>query len=398
MQAGCWTEPEEIHMRARKRAPSLQNAVKPRHKGVTVREASFGDHEQVTSLASRYGLETKSFEEWAHLWINNPLYEEVREHWPIGWVLENENAQVVGYLGNIALSYEFQGQRLIAAGTHSWVVDASYRSYSILLLDRYFDQKNADLYLSTTVNARASKAFNIFNSPAVPVGVWDQSAFWIANYQGFAASWLAMKTLPLAGLLSYPLSAVLLFKDISTGRAFSGYRNEVKVEPCASFDDRFDTFWERLKRRKPHLLLAVRRREVLEWHFKHAILKNKVWILAVANNSGLLAYSLFCRQDNPTFGLRRMRLVDFQALEGSAGLLLPMFSWALKRCRTEGIHMLECLGLCPQQRDIFEKFTPHQRRLPSWLYFYKARDQRLAKCLANPDVWNPSCFDGDSSL
>ena len=123
-------------MRARKRAPSLQNAVKPRHKGVTVREASFGDHEQVTSLASRYGLETKSFEEWAHLRINNPLYEEVREHWPIGWVLENENAQVVGYLGNIALSYEFQGQRLIAAGTHSWVVDASCPWSAIAARDR----------------------------------------------------------------------------------------------------------------------------------------------------------------------------------------------------------------------------------------------------------------------
>ncbi len=363
-----------------------------------VREALFDDYCQIALLESKYGLETKSHDEWEHLWTSNPVYKELGKNWPIGWVLENENKQILGSVGNIPLLCEFQGRKIITASAHSWVVDSAYRSYSILLLDYFFSQKNVDLFLNNTIGPEALKAHSVFNPLRVPVGAWDQSAFWITHHRGFAASWMTMKAAPLAGFLSYPLSVVLLLKDMLAGRVLNGDRNEAKVEPCANFDDRFDTFWEALKRRNPHLLLGLRTREVLEWHFKYAILKNRVWILTVTNASSLAAYSIFCRQDNPRFGLKRMRLVDFQALDGSPALLLPMLSWALKRCRQEGIHMLENVGFCPGQRDIFENLTPHQRRLPSWLYFYKARDQRLARSLANPKVWNPSWFDGDSSL
>jgi hypothetical protein len=363
----------------------------------SIREASFEDYPQITSLESRYGLETKTEEEWRHLWINNPVYTELQGGWPIGWVLESEDGRIVGYVGNIPLGYQFQGRRLVAAATYAWVVDSAYRSYSILLLDRYFDQKTADLYLSTTVNCQASKAFCTFNSLPVPVGAWDRAAFWITHHRGFAASWMAMKAPSLGGLLSYPLSAALWGTDLLAGRALRGGRKQVHVEPCADFDGRFDTFWGVLKRRNSHLLLAVRTREVLRWHFKYAILRKGAWILTVTNASELVAYSIFCRQDSQRFGLKRMRLVDFQALDGSRALLLPMLSWALRRCREEGIHMLEHLGFCPR-RDGFENLRPRQRRLPSWLYFYKAHDQSLGGHLASPEVWNPSWFDGDASL
>jgi hypothetical protein len=363
----------------------------------SIREATFADYPQITSLESRYGLESKTDAEWRHLWINNPVYIELRGDWPIGWVLESENGRIVGYVGNIPLAYEFQGRRLVAAATYAWVVDSAYRSYSILLLDRYFDQKSADLYLSTTVNYQASKAFCTFNSSPVPVGAWDRAAFWITNHRGFAASWMAMKVPSLGGFLSYPLSAALWGTDLLAGRALSGARKQVEVEPCADFDGRFDTFWGVLKRRNSHLLLAVRTREVLRWHFKYAILRKAAWILTVTDASELVAYSIFCRQDSRKFGLKRMRLVDFQALDGSRALLVPMLSWALRQCRDEGIHMLEYLGCCPR-RDGFEYLRPRQRRLPSWLYFYKARDQNLGGSLASPEVWSPSWFDGDASL
>jgi hypothetical protein len=362
-----------------------------------VREASFEDYPQIASLECRYGLEAKASEEWRHLWINNPVYAELRGDWPIGWVLESEERRIVGYLGNIPLGYQFQGRKLVAAATYAWVVDSAYRSYSILLPDRYFDQTSADVYLSTTVNPQSSKAFSIFNSSPVPVGAWDRAAFWITNHQGFASSWIAMQAPSLGGFLTYPLSAALWTTDLLAGRVLGGGGKQMEVEPCADFDGRFDAFWEVLRKRNSHLLLGVRTREALAWHFKYAILKKAVWILTVTHASELAAYAIFCRQDNPRFGLKRMRLIDFQALDGSRALLLPMLAWALKRCRQEGIHMLEHLGFCPR-RDGYKDLRPRRRRLPSWLYFYKARDRSLAQSLASPEVWNPSWFDGDASL
>ena len=41
--------------------------------------------------------------------------------------------------------------------------------------------------------------------------------------------------------------------------------------------------------------------------------------------------------------------------------------------------------------------APHQRTLPSWLFYYKA-SPALVQQLADPAVWQPSLFDGDSSL
>ena len=197
-------------------------ATKKAAPSMRVREASFSDHEEISSLESRYSLETKSYEEWSHLWTSNPLYRILKKDWPIGWVLENEDKRVVGYLGNIPLRYELNGQQIVAAGTHAWVVDSPYRSYSILLLDRYFHQKTAELYLSTTVNPQAFKALTAFNSPPVPVGAWDQSAFWITDYRRFAVSLLSMKQLPFAKPLSYPLSVALLLKVLSARPTWEG--------------------------------------------------------------------------------------------------------------------------------------------------------------------------------
>jgi hypothetical protein len=144
--------------------------------------------------------------------------------------------------------------------------------------------------------------------------------------------------------------------------------------------------------------MAVRTREALEWHFKYALQQNKAWIVTVSKGSDLTAYGIFLRHDNPRFGLRRMRLVDFQTLDGDTAILVPMLAWAMGRCRSEGIDMVESIGFGPDKENVISKTAPHERKLPSWLYFYKARDRSLAEKLSDPNAWNPSQFDGDASL
>jgi hypothetical protein len=366
-------------------------------RGVNVREVSFDDYPDIRLLKSRYGLESENYEEWAHLWEGNPAYKEVSAIWPKGWVLEAANKRVVGYLGNIPLSYQFKDQRLIAAASHAWVVDSRYRNYSILLLHRCFNQQNVDLYLCTSANRQSSGILSVFNSSRVPVGAWDQSIFWITHYRGFAASWVAMKTAPLVRPLSYSLSRAFLSRNLSTN-ALAGTYGGVEVEFHQAFDDRFDAFWETLRRQKSQCLLAVRSREVLQWHFKYALLQNRIWILTISNGPDLAAYSIFGRQDNVKYGLRRIRLIDFQALNGNTTMLLPMLRCALARCRKQGIHMLECIGIGPELKNAAASLRPYQRKLPTWLYYYTAANPTLAPQLANPDNWNPSCFDGDFSL
>src|SRR6202453_5525572 len=119
----------------------------------------------------------------------------------------------------------------------------------------------------------------------------------------------------MASALSYPSSAGVFLYDQFTG---SGLRNNTTAPSPRSlniFDDRFDAFWEALRRNKHNVLLAVRSREVLQWHFKAALDQNAAWIYAIESNSGMGAYAVFLSDDYPELGLTRVRLADFQCLD-----------------------------------------------------------------------------------
>jgi len=365
---------------------------------VKVREALFEDYPQIARLQAEYDFPTKSFDEWAHLWVQNPAYIRFKGQLPIGWVLERDDRQLVGYLGNIPLFYEFSGERLIASVAHAWVVDRRYRSYSLLLLDRYFSQRNIELFLNATVGPAAFESFAVFKSLPVPVGSWDHSTFWITNYQGFAASWLAMKGFSQAKTLNYLIASILLVKQTLLKRPFNHSFAGLELHDCTVIDDRFDVFWLALKQANPNVLLGVRSREVLQWHFQSALSCGNAWLITASKGPAINAYAIFFRHDNDVWHMKRLRLVDFQSLDGDAAVLVPMLSRAVSRCRREGIDMLESIGFSYDKSKFIDNIAPFGRRLPSWLYFYKARDKHLAERLRDPNAWNPSQFDGDASL
>jgi hypothetical protein len=365
-------------------------------RGPRLRQASFKDHKQIAWLESRHGLVSKNYDEWSHLWLGNPVYREVRPDWSIGWVLEDQDHRVVGTMGNIPLLYEFEGRRILAASGRHWVVEPAYRSASLILLDMVVNQRNVDLYVNNTVAGPAAAALDVFGCPRVPVGVWDETGFWITDYQGFSESFLTWKNCPLAKPLSYPLAAATFFKDRLTKKDLR--ESDVEVTVCSGFDERFDDFWEELKRNNPRRLLAVRTREMLEWHYKHALLDDRLWIMSVVDGPRLIAYAIFERKDKPEAGLKRLLAVDFQSLDGRAALLSPLLSRALRKCRDEGIHVLENIGRWLENEESRDTVAPYRRRLSAWSYVYRANDPILAESLKDHRVWAPSLFDGDASL
>ena len=367
---------------------NLQNAVQ-------IRDAVFADYPKIVALEARYGLLPKSYEEWTHLWTDNPARPA---EWTIGWVVENANKEIVGYVGNVPSSFEFQGRKLTAASGRGLVVDEQYRSYSFPLFSRFFNQSNVDLIVNTTVNLNAVKLHELFHCERVPVGAWDRSVFWITDYRGFAAKLAATKNLPLPNLLGYPIQAALAVKDRLRRRPLKPARSGFEAEAATQFDHRFDDFWEELERRHPDSILALRSRATLDWHFKFSLENQRAWVATVSRDGKMLAYAVFLRQDNHEVGLKRVRMVDFRVLNDDAELLTPMLTLALRRCREQKVEMLEVIGASPKTMPVLSAFAPHHRDLPAWLYFYKAKDKALAESLKDPGVWDPAPFDGDGAL
>jgi hypothetical protein len=361
-----------------------------------LREASFSDYEQIAALESRNGLTAaKTYEEWRHLWLGNPVYRQLQPGWSMGWVLEDENQQVVGSLGSIPRAYELDGRSILAVSSRGWVADPKYRSASLVLLDQLINQPGADLFLTNTNSVASTAAVNALQCRPVPVGKWNEYAFWITDYQGYLEGSLRRRGNRLAKALSYPLAAAVFLKDRLTKPAL--HTGKTTIDTCSGFDERFDEFWEDLKRRSSHILLAVRTREVLDWHYKFGLLNNRVWILAVVEGSRIVAYAVFDKKQYPS-GLKQVRLVDFQSLEAGTSLLAALLARALQKCRDNGIHRLVSIGRWLDEGEWLDHSAPYRRKLPAWVYFYRANDPGLAESLKDPSAWAPFLFDGDAGL
>ncbi len=359
-----------------------------------MREARFQDYRAIAALEAAQGLVPKSAEEWRRLWTGNPCYEEIGPRWPIGWVLEQDD-RVVGCLTNIPLRYTLRGRKLTAAAGRGWAVEDHCRGYALQLMNEYFSQDGVDLFLTNTVNGRAAEAFSTFGSLRVPAGNWEVASFAVTEHRGFAESALRIKGVRLPKPLSYPAGALLRLKDRFTARAIP--RSDVTISLNSDFDQRFDTFWEVLCNRSD-ALLAERSRDVLKWHFSASMETGGLWVLTAARNGNLDAYAIFQRRDEPQYGLKRMRMVDFQACDWHDQYCAALMRRAFDECRARGIHVLEQVGADVQKTRIFDQCAPYRRSLPSWSFFYQAHDEELADLLSQPDAWDPSSYDADASL
>src|SRR5665213_3565671 len=186
-----------------------------------LRPARLEDYPQIERLESTHGLLTLSPDDWRNLWLDNPLRPRLGDAWPFGWVLENADGAIVGSLTNIPTLYTFRGQDLIAATGRAWVVAPEYRGAALWLMDEYFNQGQADLFINTTVNALAVDTFTTFGSTRVPMGDWESAAYRITNYHGFARTALRLKKFPLATALAPAVGAALYSKDALTGGSLS---------------------------------------------------------------------------------------------------------------------------------------------------------------------------------
>jgi hypothetical protein len=388
----------KIHVMQKNGARPPQQRVKRPATSLKIREAGFDDYAAINALHVRNGLITRPFDEWVSLWKGNPVFERSKRSWPIGWVLEADGGAIVGAIGNIPMAYHFRGRELRAAAACSWAVDSRYRGYSMLMLDKLTRQPGADLTLSTTVSPSAEPAFKVFHWSKPPVGAWDKSAFWITGYRGFGNSFLNMKAVPLAKVISYPVSAALFCWDRLVVDEAQDDGPNAGLEQRFAFDASFDRFWEELKLENAGLLLAERSRDTLNWHFGAKLAKRDAWILTASKGSRLTAYAIFDRQDNIAYGLKRVRLVDFQALKGSENALMGALCRMLHKCRDEGVHIVENVGCWLDRPGLPKAGAPYHRTLPSSMFYYNSCDKSLSETLRDPAVWAPSSLDGDASL
>lgn len=361
-----------------------------------VREASPADYPQIVELHKRNGLQTKSEAEWNSVSTQNPVYRRSK-NFPIGWVLETSDGQIVGSITNIPVAYDLGGRHLLAASACAWATDPPYRRYSMLLLDQVMKQTGVDFFICTTVSPQSETSLRFFRWVKVPVGRWDQSKFWITAYRPFVKRALKLRSIPAAGALAYPASLALLCYDRWRGALSEPDDAGLEIREQSDFDARFDTFWQVLKQEKSGTLMAVRDRESLTWHFGPSLSAKKACLVTVSSGARLVAYAVFQRQDVIRHGFTRMRLADYQGLRAAGHALERALNLMVLRCVEQRIDLVETIGYVPNDLSIRGR-RAYNRQLDAWRFYYKANSPEMAGILSDTTVWAPTCFDGDASL
>lgn len=379
-------------------APAPTPPPAPAKTAPRLRATTPDDYPRIERLEASHGLLTMRGDHWLDLWRNNPVRSKRGDRWQAGWVLEDDSGKLVGSLANVPTMYTYQGRELVAATGRAWVVEPEYRGVALWLMEEYFLQERVDLFINTTVNALAVDAFCTYGSARVPLGDWETAWYWVTGYRGFAASALRIKGVGRGGLLAPVLAAALRVKEAVTAKSLPGSPSASTLKWVDDFGPEFDGFWAELVRNNPEKLLAIRDVPTLRWHFAGALGERTVWVLTARRNGLLRAYCILKRQDHPPSGLVRMRLADYQNLDHDRDTLSTLLRESLRRCAAEGIHVLEHVGGDLPKMAGIDRFAPYRRKLHSWPFYYKAIDPEVEAALRKPEVWDPSAFDGDTSL
>lgn len=363
-----------------------------------LRPTSFADYPKIKNLEARFLPVGLSEAEWLGLFLDNPSWSQVGDTWPLGWLLENPDGDVVGSIYNIPSLYHWHGRELVCANGRGWVVDPEYRGYALWLMDEYYNQDGVDLFVNTTV---AEDVMSVQTEYAIriPIGNWEQLTFRPTRYRAFAAKFLEIRfprvaASPLRLLLTLLCAVALRAKDVAVAR-IPRTSPLLEVAEVQCFDDRFDALWTEIVAARPDVLLARRDQAALTWHYAIPAARGDIRVFTASRNGMLRAYCVF-KQHPREFDIRSMRLVDFQTAEPDDDLLSPLLRLALRKFGDDGFHVVEHLGSGLPKTAAFDRVARYRLR-HNWSYFYQVIDPVLAAELSGPEAWDPSEYDGDAS-
>lgn len=356
---------------------------------VQLRTATLDDTEAIRQLHERNGLGPLDTAAWRRMWEGSP-FEAAFRNVPIGWVLDADKGSVVGALGNVHMLYDLDGRALKAAIATAWAVDRDYRGKSLRLMTAFLKQSGVDLWLDGSASVTASRVLTAMKLSRIPVAGYDIPCFWAARPRGFAKAVLTRKSVPGAGVLAWPAGIVLGARDVIR-RSGRGQIASV-VSRIDSFDDRFDSFWLRL-REDPSRLRAVRTRAALEWRFGAQFRAGRARIIGVGKDGSLSGYAVLLRRRSPELGMELYDIADLQALRDDPVIARDLLLASIGLAREEKVDAVKIMTGTPFRRRAVDELKPYTYRLPFWQLFYKVKSAELRSALATADAWDFSLFD-----
>jgi len=365
---------------------------------VAVRNATFEDEQLVNNLCQRNALSGEiSPQAWNWIWKDNAYYSET---WPIGWVLESNNI-IVGYIGNIPRAYSLNGDTWIAGVARSFVVDEEFRRYSLKLLSKFFQQKEADLLIFSSANNLSSSIYKMVKAKPIPQDSFDTDLFWIVSPLSFIYSLLRKKRVPksLSLLISYLIAPFFMFENLVRNRWPKGENFDVEISIPKKLTTGIDKLWHQIKANNPNKLLSYRDRDSILWQYDNDSAKNRnPLIFTLMKNNEMLGYLIAVEMNSIEYDLKRIVIDDLIVYDNDATSIVFLVKEAFLYAQKNDVDILQFTGFPENIRDALKLTKPFSRKYSYSRFWYYVLNKDLEKPLKKKSTWYASLFDGDSSI
>ena len=128
-------------------------------------------------------------------------------------------------------------------------------------------------------------------------------------------------------------------------------------------------------------------------------LSQRTCLLVCRSNRELVGYAATMREDSPSIGLKRLKIIDLFVAGNDEEVIDRLIAAAFELALSDGCHVLELIGLPSALRNsIISRHKPSRRKMETWPAFYKAMQDDLNAQLKNEDAWYITAYDGDTAL
>ena len=326
-----------------------------------LRRVSFKDYYKIKLLFKRNNLVLLDFNRWKNLWAKNPFLTN-KKKWTKGWVIE-QNSNIVGHFGSFPTRYILKNKSYICSVLFGWVVDKKFRSHSILLLRKFFMQKDVDFFLGTTTNIKAGKIMNALKAKEIPLKQLHYSYFIILNLNNILKFITKRKNFFSNKIITNFLS---IFLFIFFNKKINFWKNnfdESHIIKCEKIDTRFDYIWKNLKKINKNLLTFQRDKNCLKWHLDYFLKKNKAWIFLSMDKNKVNGYSICVEQNNHKNGLKRAFLIDLVSFDKKEETSKNLIGSCIKEAKKRNCDIFEFRGFDKTKISAIKFFNPFKKKL-----------------------------------
>jgi hypothetical protein len=372
---------------------------------IKIRSVLSGDLENIALFLSKnHGHIPEEWIKRFDMWyVKNPVGElDI----PLGWVLESDDDEIKGFMGNIPVSFQVGESKSVAVASTSWVVVPEVRGIdSLKIYYAYYRQKNVRVLINTTPNEFACHLIerlgfhhiecppkNTFYLCAIRI---DPSAIFSFCQKKVSNKYLLTI---LKKLLHTRISnvGITIINTLFTPKSAKYLQDEYKSSVCDCCDPSFTALFE--NHRKPDVMTLWRDAETLNWLYFSDLVKDKRIVIQCNSRSGnalagYVALDLIDSMSSP--GKKSLILKDAFIPEINKNIVYSILSLCFEQAKRYDVDIIYLWPLNKEMEKILKNVSLFPVVMGS-VYYYKGVN--LDQDLINNLKFIPSLIDPDKGV